>query len=187
MSDGTGLKLVTFEGTSARDVLAKLHREIDRIEGGVEHDHIRDHVVNAFWTGWHFHGWLWDVIKDQPELKDAVIRYRGLDGEALDSKLSFGSALAERFVPLRICRMIAMSPRHVRVTVAGPPIDPQFPTIDGSAYAVDEEGDPSIISTPPGAVAVIVMGRPVAVTRLLKEVEDYWVTLIHECGIELLR
>src|ERR1051325_3230026 len=112
MSDGTGLRLVTFEATSATDVLAKLHREIDRIESGGDHESVRDHVVNAFWTAWHFHGWLWDAVKDKPELKDAVLKYRGLDGEVLDSKLSFGSALAERFVPLRICRLIATSPRH---------------------------------------------------------------------------
>jgi hypothetical protein len=34
---------------------------------------------------------------------------------------------------------------------------------------------------------VIVMGRTIAVTQLLREVEEYWVTLIHENGVEQLR
>lgn len=190
MSDGTGLKLITFEETSAKDVLAKLHREIARIDSGVDHDHVSDHVVNAFWTAWHLHEWLWAAIREKPELKEAVLKYRGLDGEDIDNRLSFGMALSDRFVPLKICRVIATSPRHVSVGVAGPSIHPELAAIDAIGHASADEVQyfsALHVSSHQDAPAVIVMGRPVVATRLLKEVEDYWVTLIHECGVETLR
>jgi hypothetical protein len=34
---------------------------------------------------------------------------------------------------------------------------------------------------------IIIVGKPVVATRILKEIEDYWITLIHECGIEQLQ
>jgi len=190
MSDGTGLKLIAFEETSAKDVLAKLHREIDRIDSGIDHDHVGDHVVNAFWTAWHFHEWLWAAIKEKPELKAAILKYRGLDGEYIDNRLSFGMALAERFVPLKICRIIATSPRHVSVTAARPSVHHELAAIVDIGHAPADEDQQFLalhLSSHQDVPAVLVMGRPVVATRLLKEVEEYWVTLIHECGVEALR
>jgi hypothetical protein len=190
MSDDTGLRLIAFEKTSAKDVLAKLHREIDRIDSSIDHDHVGDHVVNAFWTAWHFHEWLWAAINEKPALKAAVLKYRGLDSENIDNRLSFGMALADRFVPLKICRVIATSSRHVSVTLAKPSMHPELSAIDDIGHAsADEEQHLSTLHLSFGqdVPAVVVMGRPVVATRLLKEVEDYWVTLIHECGVEVLR
>ena len=41
-------------------------------------------------------------------------------------------------------------------------------------------------TTAPDKPMIVVMGKPVSATRLLEEIEQYWTTLIHECGIELL-
>lgn len=193
MSDGTELQLVTLERTSAKGILEKLRREIERIEGGLEREFAADHVINAFWTAWHLHAWLWDAIKDRPTLKSDVLQYRGVDEQGIENHYSFGTALARRFVPLKICRKIATAPRHVRVVLS-----PENASDGGTAYqAFDVVGgsvtggaeDLSAVGQPPihWVPMVIVMGKPVVVTRLLNEIESYWVTLIHEMGVEQLR
>ena len=115
MNEGNELQLVTFEGTTAKAILAKLHREIERICSNQNTEFAADHVINAFWTAWNMHAWIWDAIKDQPALRDAVIAFRGLEEERVVDATSFGTALARRFVPLKICRKIATGPRHVQV------------------------------------------------------------------------
>lgn len=185
MTTGVELKLVTLEETTAKDLFDKLRRELTRIEDAAESGSARDHVVNAFSTAWHFHAWIWDAIKERPDLKTTVIQYRGID-EKIDNQNAFGAALARRFVPLKICRMIATSSRFVHVilqaegpnemsTPFGSPATVNAPTHGLSSPASPLNGGASLLS---------IMGRPIAATRLLAEIEDYWATLIYECGIE---
>jgi hypothetical protein len=192
MSDGTELQLVTFERTSAKGVLEKLRREIERIESGMEREFAADHVINAFWTAWHLHAWLWDAVKERPKLRSDVLQYRGIDEQGIEDHYSFGTALARRFVPLKICRMIAIAPRHVRVVLspengsdgtAYQAFDVVGGSVTGGAEDLSAIGQPSIRWVP----MVIVMGKPVVAARLLNEIESYWVTLIHETGVEQLR
>jgi len=192
MSDGTELQLVTFERTSAKGVLEKLRREIERIESGIEREFAADHVINAFWTAWHLHAWLWDAIRERPTLKSDVLQYRGIEEQGIEDHYSFGTALARRFVPLKICRMIANAPRHVRVSLSPDASDGSTPyqafdvvggSVTGGAEDLSAAEQPPIRWVP----MVIVMGKPVAATRLLNEIESYWVTLIHETGVEQLR
>lgn len=181
MGKDTELKLITFDQTSAKEVLAKLRREIERIENPAEREFAGDHVVNAFWTAWHLHEWLWDAIKEQPELKAAVLKYRGIDEEIIDDQKAFGAALARRFVPLKICRMIATSSKHAQVIL------PSESSNDaGNVSSSPGMQDLSALdpTSARGAPMVIIMGRPVVATRLLEEINDYWVTLIYECGVE---
>jgi hypothetical protein len=190
MNEGKELQLVTFESTHARGILAKLHREIERLQNASEGEFASDHVINAFWTAWHMHVWIWDAIKDQPALRDAVLKYRGIEEENIVSCSSFGTALARRFVPLKICRMIAMSPRHARIVLGS-----ESGAVGSPAFEVEGSSRRAQVSNPPtrgpaetrSVPMVVVMGRPIAVTQLLREVEDYWVTLIHENGVEQLR
>ena len=192
MSDGTELQLVTFERTSAKGVLEKLRREIERIESGMEREFAADHVINAFWTAWHLHAWLWDAVKERPTLRSDVLQYRGIDEQGIEDQYSFGAALARRFVPLKICRMIAIAPRHVRVVLSPENAGDGMPyqafdvvggSVTGGAEDLSAMGHPSMRWMP----MVIVMGKPVVVARLLNEVESYWTTLIHETGVEQLR
>ena len=192
MSDGTELQLVTFERTSAKGVLEKLRREIERIESGIEREFAADHVINAFWTAWHLHAWLWDAIKERPTLKIDVLQYRGIDEQGIEDHHSFGTALARRFVPLKICRMIATAPRHVRVVLS--PKDANdgttyqaFDVVGGSVTGGAEDLSAVGQSAVRWVPMVIVMGKPVVATRLLNEIESYWITLIHEAGVEQLR
>jgi hypothetical protein len=188
MTEGTEFKLVTFDRTSAKDMLAKLHREIARMESPTKQPLAADHVINAFWTAWHLHAWIYAEIKERPDLKAAVLKYRGIDEAGIDDQSSFGTSLARRFVPLKICRMIATSSKlvHVELPSAGNP-GPDIATdsSDGSLSELQTLSSPT--STLPRLFPMItIMGKSVSATRILKEVEEYWVTLIHECGIEKL-
>ena len=172
MSEASRLTLVTFHQTCGRDVIEKLRREVERIEGIDDPGSIGDHVINAFWTAWHVHQWMWDVISDKPDLKLAVLKYRGIEHYKIEDHETFGAVLAGRFVPLKICRMIATSSRYVHVSST----DEQCKMSIANLVANEN----SVRSKP----MVIVMGRPIAATRLLVEVDDYWVTMILDCGLE---
>lgn len=192
MNDGKELQLVTFEGTSAKEILAKLHREVERLLQNPQGEFAADHVINAFWTAWHMHVWIWDAIKDQPALKEAVMRYRGLEEENIGDASSFGTALARRFVPLKICRKIAIDPRHAHTDCATKNGGGDHGPLDGSESSrpVGHRGDRPArgqAADTQCSPVVIVMGRPVSVIQVLHEVEDYWITLIHENGVEQLR
>lgn len=183
MTNGAELKLVTFEQTSARHLLDKLRREIKRIDDAGERALAQDHVTNAFWTAWYVHEWIWETIKETPKLKAAVLGYRGIDEAGIDDHRSFGAALAGRFVPLKICRMIATSPKQADVVLS------QDLGTASSADAGKEgslNGHSHTFSGIAPAAAIVIMGKPVVASRLLEEIEQYWVTLIHECGIEKL-
>ena len=190
MSDAIGPRLVAFDRTSAEDVIEKLRRDVARIDSTTERALARDHIVNAFWTAWHVHHWLWDVISEKPELKAAVLKYRGIAEEQVDDQVAFGAALARRFVPLKICRMIATSPRYVHV-VLSPQGQSDLASVvpAGNSVGGDSSGEgldvptasPSFVGLAP---MVVILGRPIAATRLLDEVDAYWVTMILECGIE---
>jgi hypothetical protein len=167
-----GPRLVTFDRTSAFDVIEKLRRDIARIDSSTECSIARDHTINAFWTAWHIHQWMWDAISDKPDLKLAVLKYRGIERYTIGDHETFGAVLAGRFVPLKICRMIATSPRYVQVSST----DAQA-KMSGADLGASE----NLASSKP---MVIVMGRPIAATRLLVEVDEYWVTMMNDCGLE---
>ena len=178
-----GPRLVSFDRTSACDVIEKLRRDIARIDSCAECALARDHTISAFWTAWHIHQWLWEVISRQPELKTALLSYRGIDNDQIEDSVAFGRALAQRFVPLKICRMIATSPNYVRVFI------PSHDQGDAAAGVPDAQGDRTgfnyAADTPSGSVPmVLILGRPIAATRLLNEVDQYWVTMMVDCGIE---
>lgn len=187
---GTELQLITFNQTSAKDLLEKLRREIDRIENPAERQFAVDHVTNGFCTAWHLHEWLWDAIREQPQLKATVLDYRGIDDEGIDDQSAFGSALARRFVPLKICRIIATSAKHAHVIVqpeSPRDVGSEFQDFDviGGKQSVAKQDPLSVSSTPVRSIPmVVIMGRAVAAARLLREIDDYWVNLIYECGVE---
>lgn len=172
MNEAARHTLVALGDTCARDVIEKLRREVRRIESADDDESVRDHVVNAFFTAWHVHRWMWETISEKPDLKLAVLRYRGIEHQTIENHETFGAVLAGRFVPLKICRMIATSARYVQIpsTAVQTKMSVADPAANGS----------SVRSKP----MIIVMGRPIAATRLLVEVDDYWVTMILDCGIE---
>lgn len=190
MTEGKEFKLVDFERTSAKDVLEKLRREIARIESASDREIARDHVTNAFWTAWHLHEWVWDALSERPELKPTVLNYRGIDEDGIDDQRTFGATLAQRFVPLKICRVIATSSKLVQIELPLDVLGNALPTANATDRSLGGETEALSVASStatPFAPMVVVMGKAINVTRILKEIEDYWVTLIHECGIEPLK
>ena len=163
MNEATRLGLVSFHATSAADVIEKLRRELQRIEQASDLETAKDHVTNAFWSAWHVHKWMWDAIDEKPDLKQTVLEYRGIACCEIDDEVAFGAMLASRFMPLKICRLIATSSRYVDVT-------------SGLSS--------NLSSSTPSSLNLVVLGRPISATRLLTEIDNYWVTMILDCGIE---
>lgn len=163
MSEIARTGIVDLRATSGSAVIEKLRRELQRIEQANHSEVVRDHVINAFWTAWHVHRWMWNAIDGKPDLKRAVLEYRGIASYRIDDDVAFGAVLASRFVPLKICRQIAISPNYVDVS----------PTLPETSISI------SIKPTP----TIVILGRPMSAVRLLMEVDQYWVTMIVDCGI----
>jgi hypothetical protein len=184
MSDGAGPKLVTFEHTSAKHLLDKLRREIERVDAAAEQASAQDHVTNAFWTAWSVHEWMWESIKGRPDLKAAVLAYRGIDQTGIEDEKSFGAALAGRFVPLKICRAIATSAKQAEVLLGVAPSTSAGAqgSLNGKMHVLSKRASTNTQDKP----MIVVMAKPVSATRLLEEIEQYWTTLIQECKVESL-
>lgn len=182
MSDGAAPKLVTFEHTSGKHLLDKLRREIERVDAAGEQVSAQDHVTNAFWTAWSVHEWMWQSIKGRPDLKAAVLAYRGIDQAGIEDEKSFGAALAGRFVPLKICRAIATSAKQAEVLLLAAPGAGTPGSLNGKMHIPSRRAATNAQDKP----MIVVMGKPVSATRLLEEIEQYWATLIHECEVESL-
>jgi len=164
MNEGARLGLINVRETSASDVIEKLRRELQRIEQANDPEAAADHVINAFWSAWYVHKWMWNAIDGKPDLRQAVLEYRGISHYKIDDDVAFGAALASRFVPLKICRQVATSPRFVDVS-------PLLP-----------ETCPHISMKP--MPKIVILGKLVSAISLLNEIDDYWVTMIVDCGIE---
>jgi len=164
MNEAARLGLLNFRATSPSDVIEKLRRELQRIEQASDPETAQDYVINAFWSAWHVHRWMWDAIDVKPDLKQAVLEYRGIASYKIDNEVAFGAVLASRFMPLKICRLIATSSRYVDVS----------PTLPETSVAITMRSTPHIV----------VLGKPISAARVLKEVDDYWITMIVDCGIE---
>jgi hypothetical protein len=156
--------VVDLRATSGPDVIEKLRREVRRVEQANDPETARDHVINAFWTAWHVHKWMWEAIDAKPELKRAVLEYRGIASYKIDNEIAFGAVLASRFVPLKICRQIATSSHYVDV----------LPTL------LETSTSNPIKSTP----TIVVLGKPMPAVRLLMEIDQYWFTMIVDCAID---
>ena len=161
MGDAQRLGLVKFRETSAADVIHKIRRELQRIETADDPEVASDHILNAFCSAWYVHAWMWGAIRDKPDLKHAVLCYRGLQHEPIHDAASFGTILAGRFVPLSICRLIATSARFAHVQ---------------SAVKLTHARKQS-------EHVIFVLGKPISAIRLLVEIDDYWVDMILDCGL----
>jgi hypothetical protein len=164
MSEIARIGIVDFRAISASVVIEKLRRELQRIEQAHDSETVRDHVLNAFWTAWHVHKWMWNAIDGKPKLKRAVLEYRGIASYKIDNDIAFGAVLASRFVPLKICRQIATSSSYADIS----------PTLPETSTSI------SIRPTP----TIVILGRPMSAVRLLMEVDQYWLTMIVDCGID---
>ena len=53
----------TFGFTSRRDILAKLERELGRLDTAKTLEKAADHASNAAVTAWHLSEWAWAALK----------------------------------------------------------------------------------------------------------------------------
>src|SRR5262245_40633361 len=143
MNEAARLGLVNPRATSGSDVIEKLRRELQRIEHASDSESMKDHVINAFWTSWHVHKWMWNAIDGKANLKQAVLEYRGIAAEKIVDDIAFGAALASRFVPLKICRQVATSACYVDVS----------PILPETSLSIPIKPTPNIV----------ILGKPISV------------------------
>tara|TARA_B100000315_G_scaffold236682_1_gene252730 strand:- start:2461 stop:3027 length:567 start_codon:yes stop_codon:yes gene_type:complete len=108
--------LPTFGIKTWRDMLKKLHWELDRLAEIEDHDHetAAYHCFNAAVTAWHLHEWIWLDIKQNSKLRAQLAREAGIWPQKFE-KGDWHKFVQnhETFAPvLRYCRIIVTATKH---------------------------------------------------------------------------
>lgn len=190
MARSESIELISFDLTSAKDHLEKLRREIDRFESTREREQMGDHLVNAFWTAWHLHDWVWDTIRDQPELQRRVFAKFGISASDVNGQRDFGGELGRRNRDLEVARIIATSSKHVHVSLhndSPKAVGTAFRTVtamtnalSGGMQVLDGMGGTHIEWSP----MIVVEDKPTPALEVLQRLDAFWVDLIYGCEIE---
>lgn len=177
------LKNVSFDVTTAQDMLEKLRREIERIGDAAERESIGDHVINAFWTAWHLHEWVWVAMCSDPDKRSRVLKSLGISSADGRTKNGFVEGLVKARRHLEVCRLVANSAKHVHVEVsADGPKDVQT----GFRIRPSEAGAP-IVLTASGFYGgnwepmIVLDGKRHNVLGMLAGIDADWVLLVHSC------
>ena len=166
----TGKKLPTFDIEDAGNMLAKLDREIKRVELAYSREEAADHCFNAILTAWHIHDWVWQDIKGdgRKRHKLAGLADRPLRGFAKPAFQKFIVSHDEFGHTMRYCRMITTASKHGEFKLWEE--DPEAPVLGGSP-----QGDPRW--------KVRVDGRPMLAVDVLRQAFEFWKWLISAEGI----
>lgn len=176
---GVKLTSVTFDHTSAKDHLEKLRRECGRLEHAQDREQACDHLLNAFGTAWHLHEWVWDTIRDQPELRACVFAKFNISESDVKGSKNFGAELARRKPALEISRIIATSSKHVHVELYD-----SSPKSVGTAFSSTRSSNNPITDRITWKPKIVVDDDRVAASDLLNELDAFWVDLIYSCNID---
>jgi hypothetical protein len=160
-----------------------MNREIGRAETDTDREHAGDHVINALWSAWHLHEWVWDAIRDNAPSKARVLLQAGLPSNGITNQKQFGAELARRHKDLEIARIIATSVKHVHVMLE--PDSPRAVRTHFSSTAHTtiymKSGDPN--STVRKKIhwvpKIVVDGKSVSARALLTRIDAFWVAIIY--------
>lgn len=118
---------MTYSLNNARDMLAKLDREIIRLESAIakpnNQKEISDFAINSFLTAWHICDWhladnsenddeAWEFLRSQHGIFDP----RFPNGKTIENPLTaLQLILIGRCQELRDCQVIANASKHARI------------------------------------------------------------------------
>jgi hypothetical protein len=177
--------LKTFGLTSCRDVLAKLDRELARLDTARTLEDACDHSTNAAISAWHLVEWTWSALKKDKQLSDRItnandlgVRWREID-EFKKWLLEHGCS------ELRHCQMITNSFKHL--DRSSKPRDPDFatqrgPLFMGQVTLVSATGEPKPIYVALGNYSewyIIEDDKKYLINSLLKAVQHFWHTFLN--------
>lgn len=104
-------KRQSFGISTARDLLAKIERELSAFEGCEHFIRAGDHAFNLCLSLWHMTDWTFaDMTSDECHKAGAFL------GAAFAKSPDFGVAVQKAEPALRICRVMATASKHVEVT-----------------------------------------------------------------------
>src|SRR5258708_12819513 len=144
--------LKTFRLTSCRDVLAKLDRELARLDTARTLEDACDHSTNAAITAWHLVDWTWSALKKDKQLSDRIANANDLGGRWSGINEFQGWVLGHGCSELRHCQMITTSFKHSGLSskaddpdfAAQPgPVEVQWVNASGQPFTwVNSAGEP---------------------------------------------
>lgn len=180
------LEFASFDLRSPKDLLEKINREIARAVFDADREHAGDHVVNAFWSAWHIHDWLWDAIKGNDRLKGCVLAKAGIRGD-IKGRKQFGAALARQFRELEIARIIATSSKHVHVTLE--PDSPRavrthFSSGEHFTLHIDGKVESPITRATHWIPKVTFDNQTILARDVLNKIDAFWVDLLYGCDVD---
>jgi hypothetical protein len=182
----------TFGLTTYRDVLAKLDRELERLDAAETLKDAADHGTNAAITAWHLVDWTWSALKSDSQLCDRIAKDLGA---RWNEPNEFKRWLVEHGCrELRHCQMITTSLKHSGFN--SKPSDPDFTALPGPVSAewvndrgeigtwINAAGDPVYWTVGNDSEWWIIEGdQNHSANLLLRKVRDFWWRFIERYAI----
>jgi hypothetical protein len=170
----------TFDIRSWQDVLAKLHRELERIKKTDNREDLIDHSFNFAVTAWQMADWLWADVQDKPKLKARVAAVAWIPPAKFTffafKKLICG---ANGCAALECCRVIATCSKHVGVEHTGyasmsPAVMPVQPHELRVMHGLQADGKPIIFIRARWTPEIRIESRMIPAIQLFEEALTFW-------------
>jgi hypothetical protein len=183
--DEIGGRYMTFGISSCRDMLAKLGREISRLEAAKTLEDAADHGTNAAIAGWHLNDWIWFVFDRNPTLK---ARAGEEAKQEWAKKKDFQDWLRKQSRQLSICKKITISLKHSAEDKADFSTRPEFAVVywmnaKNEKFTWTNEGKDFRLSNLSNWVIVEGEAQYPAI-ELFKAVHKFWSAFLDHYGIQ---
>ncbi|MCA8016743.1 hypothetical protein LGM38_32400 [Burkholderia vietnamiensis] len=162
-------KRQSFGISSARDLLAKIERELSEFEGCTHFVRAGDHAFNLCLSLWHMTDWAFaDMTPDE------CCKAQQFLGTVFNKPSEFSVAVQKAEPALKICRIMATASKHVEVTkFPEPSLDTM---IDIYAHATDVDA-PIILKW-----GVSIEGASYSMLDVFKCATSFWTSFFVAMG-----
>lgn len=178
----------TFDLESCRDLIEKLHREIERLRAAPSRQEAADFGFNCAVTAYHICDWAWRDALECPRAEDRLRREAGLaDGQKLRRCHVWDAALAacndDQRHALIASRYICNTSKHgqddSRTTIEVYASAARPASVEASIFTIrDEPGD---------WVWKLIEGEDrLYAADVFETARDFWQIFVHEYGIDRL-
>ncbi len=166
----------TFDLESCRDLLLKMERELERLNGTDVRQEVIDHGFNFAVTAWHMTEWAWADMGDKHQLKLEIRKELGKPPSKL-SRDDFQKYVCEKSKPIDYCRVIATASKHLGVDH---PSEFEAITSAKPTGPVLVSGEFGLSIDARATLKIVVDGERLPAIDIFELALAYWTTFIHE-------
>lgn len=176
---------ITFDIRNSRDMLEKLRWECDQLRRtAADREALVHHALNAAWTAWHIHDWVWAAVSRDPVLRARFAKQAGIAPQKFDQE-AFAGWLVKDKPDLDLCRIIATSAKHVGAEIGPVEIQTTVSVVTNVVGKIDDVQDFDALkdldslATDEWVPKLIIGDQRIRAVDVFERVIGYWTQLIY--------